>query len=100
MVGGKDTASVRYTVVTHGCATFWRQMVLDAWHIDFTDSTGSPGRSLPSPTRADVQPVLRAAMLLLIGHWYAHRESVVVGTISGPVQDGVEALLFPYRVFA
>jgi predicted dienelactone hydrolase len=36
----------------------------NARHVDFTDSTGSPGRPLPSPTRADVQPVLRAVMLL------------------------------------
>lgn len=33
------------------------------------------------------------AMLLLIGHWYANRESVLTGTISSELQQAVEALL-------
>lgn len=32
-----------------------------ATHLDFSDSTGSDGPSLPSRTRADVQPLVRAA---------------------------------------
>jgi len=40
-----------------------------------------------------------AAMKLLIGHWYAHRESVVVGTISAELQQGVDALIWQYKVF-
>jgi len=36
----------------------------NARHVDFTDSAGTGRRELPSPTRADVQPVVRAAMLL------------------------------------
>lgn len=36
----------------------------NARHIDFTDSTGIRRLELPSPTRADVQPVVRAATLL------------------------------------
>jgi uncharacterized phiE125 gp8 family phage protein len=41
----------------------------------------------------DVVADRKAAMLLLVGHWFANRESVVVGTISGPVQQTVDALL-------
>jgi len=37
------------------------------------------------------------AMLLLIGHWYANREAVVVGTISADVPHAVDSLLFKYR---
>ena len=33
----------------------------NARHNDFTSSSGATGRSLPSPTRDDVQPVTRAA---------------------------------------
>lgn len=36
----------------------------NARHVDFTDSTGLRRLELPSPTRADVQPVVRAAALL------------------------------------
>lgn len=41
----------------------------------------------------DVPIKMRQAMYLLIGHWYANRESVVVGTISSQVHDTVGALL-------
>jgi uncharacterized phiE125 gp8 family phage protein len=41
----------------------------------------------------DVPQSARQAMLLLIGHWYENRESVLVGTISKPIEFGVQALL-------
>lgn len=42
---------------------------------------------------------IRQAMLLLVGHWYENRESVNVGNIVNELPMGVEALLFPLRVF-
>lgn len=36
---------------------------------------------------------IRQAMLLLIGHWYENRETVVIGTISRSLEFGVTALL-------
>lgn len=42
---------------------------------------------------------ITTAMLLLIGHWYANRESVVVGTITSEVPMAVDALICPYRHF-
>lgn len=42
---------------------------------------------------------IKAALKLLIGHWYANREAVVVGTISGPLAQTVDALLWPYKSF-
>lgn len=38
----------------------------NAKHSDFTDSTGSQRRMLPSSTREDVQPITRAATLLFL----------------------------------
>jgi predicted dienelactone hydrolase len=35
-----------------------------AKHLDFTDSTGTSRRATPSPTRDDVQPIVRASTLL------------------------------------
>jgi uncharacterized phiE125 gp8 family phage protein len=42
---------------------------------------------------------IRHAMLLIIAHFYEHREAVNVGNIVNELPMGVEALLFPYRVF-
>lgn len=39
-------------------------------------------------------------MLLLIGHWYEHREAVNVGNIINTMPLSVEALLMPYRVWS
>lgn len=52
----------------------------------------------------DPQPILldddvKAAMLLLIGHWYANREAVNIGNITSSVPFAVEALLQPYRIY-
>jgi len=38
------------------------------------------------------------AMLMLIGHWYENRESVVIGTITGSVPQAYDWLIAPHRV--
>ncbi len=42
---------------------------------------------------------IRHAMLLLIGSYYENREAVNVGNTVNELPYGVDALLFPYRVF-
>lgn len=42
---------------------------------------------------------IRTVMLLLIGHWYANRESVVVGQTVSSLPLAVESLLQPYRIY-
>lgn len=42
---------------------------------------------------------VRAAMLLLIGHWYSNREAVVIGQTPSEVPFAVEALLQPYKIY-
>ena len=48
----------------------------------------------------DVPPSVRAAMLLLIGHWFRNREAVVAGGSAAAVELplAVDALLRPFRV--
>lgn len=41
---------------------------------------------------------IRAAMLLLIGHWYTHRETVTDGQ-AVEVPFAVEALLQPHKIY-
>jgi uncharacterized phiE125 gp8 family phage protein len=41
---------------------------------------------------------LRQAILLLVGHFYEHREPVVIGQAPAEVPMSVEALISPFRV--
>lgn len=41
-------------------------------------------------------PDVIQAILLLVGHWYANREAVVIGAVPSAVQLGVDRLLW-YR---
>lgn len=49
-------------------------------------------------TPEDVPAAIRAAMLLLLGNWYANREAVVDSRAATELPMGVAALLAPYRV--
>ncbi len=42
---------------------------------------------------------IKAAMKLLIGHWYKEREVVNVGNITSVIPFTVESLLWPYKAF-
>lgn len=48
-------------------------------------------------TAATVPAAIRAAMLLLIGHWYANREPVVIGETAAVLPMAADALLAPFR---
>lgn len=45
----------------------------------------------------DVPAALKAAILLLVAHWYVNRETVVTGTIATALPMAVDALITPYR---
>lgn len=40
---------------------------------------------------------IKNAILLILGHRFANREDVVIGTISSPLPNGSRSLLQPYR---
>ena len=46
--------------------------------------------------QGDVPEGVRMAIKLLVGHWYANREAVLTGTISKPIEFGVDSLLSPF----
>jgi len=46
---------------------------------------------------ADVPAPIRQAVLLLLAHWYEHREPVEIGAAGAPVPPMVSELLRPYR---
>lgn len=87
------------------------------------DTTSQPGRVYPAygedwPTDVRDQPhavtvtytagygagassvpyAIRAALLMLAGHWYETREPVVVGSISTKIPFSVESLLLPFKI--
>jgi poly(3-hydroxybutyrate) depolymerase len=71
-IGGKSAASRKdaFSLWPRGEHQFvW---IANANHLDFTDSTGTDRRMISSPTRADVQPLLLAAIL---GHFDTHLRS-------------------------
>lgn len=42
---------------------------------------------------------IEQALLMTIGHWYEHRESVILGNISSKeIEQGVWRLIQPYRI--
>lgn len=59
--------------------------------IRFTAGYGATGSTVPAS--------IRAAMMLIIGHLYEHREDVVVGVPAMELPKGAERLLNPYRIF-
>ena len=48
------------------------------------------------PEEMGLTPDVEQAILLLVGHWYANREAVVIGTIASDIPLAVERLLW-YR---
>lgn len=64
---------------------------LDAITVEFVAGYGSNPGDIPEP--------IRQALLLLIGHFYEHREAVNVGSAVNEMPFAVDALLGPYRVF-
>lgn len=57
------------------------------------------GGALPDPVdnAMIITKTVEQGALLLIGHWYANAESVVIGTITAQVPLATTALWSPYR---
>lgn len=58
--------------------------------IAFTAGFGISASDVPQP--------IRQAMLMLVAHWYEHREPVEIGAVATRIPDTVSALLIPYRM--
>jgi uncharacterized phiE125 gp8 family phage protein len=58
--------------------------------IDFTAGYGDGAGDVPAP--------IRQALLMLVAHWYEHRDPVEVGAAEASVPAPVGELLAPYRM--
>lgn len=58
-----------------------------------------PGDALPDPigNALALSKSIQQGALLLIGHWYSNRETVVVGTITADLPMATNALWGPHR---
>ena len=58
--------------------------------IDITAGFGDVASDVPAP--------IRQALLLLVAHWYEHRDPIEIGTSSVAIPAAVSRLLKPYRI--
>lgn len=63
------------------------------------NATGRDMRTAASTLTEDDRTVIGQAMLLLIGHWYANREAVIVGAAPAELPMAVQWLIGPFRVW-
>jgi uncharacterized phiE125 gp8 family phage protein len=70
--------------------------VFDAVRVTFT--AGFAGTDEDPPNFELVPSPLKTAMLMLIGHWYEIRETVVIGQIPAEIQFGFAELVNRHRV--
>lgn len=61
-----------------------------AGYLGYEEGDSEDATGVPAP--------IKAALKLLIGHWYANRETVNVGNIVSDLPWAVNALLTPYRL--
>ena len=85
---GEDELIQGYTDAAFGAFELWtnRKLVEE-------------GQPLPDPVGNALvcSKPIRQGALLLIGHWYANRESVVIGTITADLPMATDALWKPHR---
>lgn len=53
--------------------------------------------SVPAGNQLPMTASVQQGVLLLVGHWYANREAVVVGTITAELPLATRALWLPHR---
>lgn len=58
--------------------------------IAFTAGYGAAGSDVPAP--------IRHAILMLIAHWYEHRDPIEIGSVDANIPQSVSELLMPYKV--
>lgn len=79
-----------YPLLMPQWGTEWPATIAEPESVTITATVGYPDDELPND--------VRCALLLIIGHLYANRESVVIGTISSELPMGVSMLLDPYKI--
>lgn len=86
----------RSVLVKAATSTDWPDVTTERpYPITFTLSCGVNATTYATAVlqRAQVPGAAKRAMLLLLGHWFKNRESVLVGTISKEIEQGYWSLI-------
>lgn len=87
VLGARLMATAGRIIVRPPAGETWPQTTVREDAVQVTVTAGYD--KVPAP--------IKQAILLLVGHWYANRESVVTGTIATVLPMSVDRLLAPYR---
>jgi uncharacterized phiE125 gp8 family phage protein len=85
-----DGAGIPSRLIRQGSLTWPApKRIANGIEIAFTAGYGNAVADVPAP--------IRQAVLLLVAHWYEHREPIEIGAAAQPVPHMVSELLQPYR---
>lgn len=77
----------------------WPTTRCEASAVTVTVTAGfAPSDDSPADYAANVPQDLKHAILMLVGHWYENRETVLVGVVDKPMAMAVDALVAPHKV--
>lgn len=82
-----DTAGGRLVTLTPDDAVAGLNSVQIKYVSGYTDAA-----AVPAP--------IKAAIKMMLGHWYENRQDVTVGTIAPPMPMASQYLLAPYRILS
>ena len=85
-----DVASTQARVVANGAGWPVPGQPVNGIEIDIVAGYGASADDVPAP--------LRQAVLLLVAHWYEHRDPVEIGSQDVSIPAAVSRLLKPYRM--
>ena len=85
-----DTVSESARLVRHGPSWPKPGQSANGIEIDFVAGFGDTPNDVPAP--------IRHALLLLVAHWYEHRDPMEIGTPNVAIPAAVSRLLKPYRM--
>ena len=111
LVNGEDLLALSSGTLPGGLSIDTRYYVINAATNTFKVSTSKGGSAVDITSAGSgvhtaakgISMPLRHAMLLLIGHYYQNRESVLVGglgLVAAEMPQSVQALIAPYRIWA
>ena len=77
----------------------YRDAALSAFETWTNRTLVDPAEALPDPVgnALRMSKSIQQGALLLIGHWYSSRETVVIGTITAELPMATNALWKPHR---
>lgn len=84
-----DTTSRQPRIIRVGTSWPVPGQTVNGIEIDLVAGFGDTAQDVPQP--------IRQALLLLVAHWYEHRDPIEIGSEATVIPNGVSELLAPWR---